>query len=107
MRKGIDSLCGLVRSELRKNPLLGDAFIFINRRRNQIKLLHWQGDGFAVFYKRLESGTYELPVSDKKALEITSGELHLILDGIQLSSVKKRPRYERHFVDKLLVNTGV
>lgn len=107
MRKGIDSLCGLVRSELRKNPLLGDAFIFINRRRNQIKLLHWQGDGFAVFYKRLESGTYELPVSDKKALEITSGELHLILDGIQLSSVKKRPRYERHFVDKLLVNRGV
>jgi transposase len=56
MRKGIDSLSGLVRNELGKNPLSGDLFIFINRSGQKIKMLHWQEDGFAVFYKRLEKG---------------------------------------------------
>ena len=62
MRKGCDGLSGLVRSEFLQNPLSGDVFIFLNHRRNLIKLLHWQGDGFAIFYKRLEKGTYEIPL---------------------------------------------
>ena len=52
MRKGFNGLCGLVRNEFLQNPLSGDIFIFINRPRNRIKLLHWQGDGFAIYYKR-------------------------------------------------------
>jgi transposase len=56
MRKGFDRLCGMVRDQLQKDPLGGDVFVFINRRRNQIKLLCWEGDGFMLFYKRLEKG---------------------------------------------------
>lgn len=100
MRRGIDSLSGMVRAKLNKNPLSGDLFIFINRRRNQVKMLHWQGDGFAVFYKRLEKGTYELPGinSDAAAVEISAQQLLLIIEGISLLSVKKRLRYERVIV---------
>lgn len=95
MRKGIDSLSGLVKNELGKNPLTGDLFIFINRRRRQIKMLHWQGDGFAVFYKRLEKGTYEVLPAENKAdsILITPEKLLFILQGVTLKSVKKRTRY--------------
>lgn len=96
MRKGIDSLVGIVNNELGNDPLTGDLFIFINRRKRQIKMLHWQGDGFAVFYKRLEKGTYEFPTdnSGETKQAITAATLHLILEGIKLSTVKKRMRYE-------------
>lgn len=102
MRKGFDGLCGIVRNEYLQNPLSGDVFIFLNQQRNRIKLLHWQGDGFAVFYKRLEKGTYELPMHSDgiNNMEISSQHLLLIMEGIQLSSVKKRTRYQTHFVDK-------
>jgi transposase len=100
MRKGIDSLCGIVKNELNKSPLLGDLFIFINRRRNQIKMLHWQGDGFAVFYKRLEKGTYEVPTAKNNCAEITAEQLLFILQGVVLKSVKKKPRYSLSFVEK-------
>jgi transposase len=104
MRKGFDSLCGIVRNEFKMNPLGGDVFIFLSRSKRRIKLLQWQGDGFALYYKRLEKGTFELP---KNQLQITPQQLMLIMEGIQLSSVKKRPRYENHFVDKNLVESGV
>lgn len=61
MRKSFDGLSGLVRSVLLCDPLSGDIFIFLNARRNQIKLLAWEQDGFAVYHKRLERGTFELP----------------------------------------------
>ena len=61
LRKGFDSLSGILRNELKRDPLSGDIFIFFNRPRNQVKLLHCEGDGFAVYFKRLERGTYELP----------------------------------------------
>lgn len=95
MRKGIDSLSGLVKNELGKNPLTGDLFIFINRRRRQIKMLHWQGDGFAIFYKRLEKGTYEILQSgnDPRSILLSSEKLLFILQGVKLKSVKKRTRY--------------
>jgi len=59
MRKSFDSLSGIIRNELGGNPCSGDVFIFINRLRNKIKLLHWQGIGFTLYYKRLEEGTFE------------------------------------------------
>ena len=102
MRKGIDSLSGIVRNELQKNPLTGDLFIFINRKRSQMKMLHWQEDGFAVFYKRLEKGTYEIPEENQSlsTILLTCEQLIFILQGVQLKSVKKRTRYAHQFVDK-------
>lgn len=94
MRKGIDSLSGIVTNELRKSPLTGDLFIFVNRRKNQLKMLHWQGDGYAIFYKRLEKGTYEFPKENK----ITCEQLLFLLQGVVLKSVKKHARYTHHIV---------
>lgn len=103
MRKGYDGLSGLVRNEFKLNPLCGDVFIFLSKQRNKIKLLHWQGDGFVIYSKRLEKGTFELPKDN--ALEITAHELQFILDGIKLSSIKKRMRYEHQNVDKYSIES--
>jgi transposase len=99
MRKGIDSLAGIVRNELGKDPLAGDLFIFMNRRRSQLKMLHWQGDGFALYYKRLEKGTYELPVDEGGiCLDLKADRLLYILQGVVLKSVQLRTRYQQQIV---------
>ncbi len=99
MRKGFDSLCGVVREDFKMNPLSGDVFIFLSRTRNKIKLLQWQHDGFAVYYKRLERGTFELPdKNDGSCFKISSQQLMLIMEGIKLSSIKKHKRYEQNVV---------
>lgn len=102
MRKGFDSLCGVVQAQFKMTALSGDVFIFINQHRNRIKLLHWQGDGFAIFHKRLERGTYEIPKqnSASNSIVLTPHQLQFILDGIVLSSIRKRRRYEHAIVDK-------
>ena len=92
MRKGFDGLSGLVREALSKDPLSGDIFIFFNRRSTQVKLLVWERDGFAIYHKRLERGTYELP-SDQ-SVELRADELMLILQGISLKSVRRRKRFD-------------
>ena len=94
-RCGIDSLCGLVRSQLLAEPTGGDIYIFFNRRRTQLKLLHFEGDGFGLYHKRLEAGTYELPeaAANATSMELSSEELMLILRGIQLGSVARRKRF--------------
>lgn len=92
MRKGFDGLSGLVREELQKDPLSGDVFIFFNKRRTQVKLLLWERDGFSIYHKRLERGTYELPVWPK--VELRDDELMLILQGISLKSVRRRARFD-------------
>jgi transposase len=97
MRRHFDSLSGMVTSQMQQNILSGDIFIFLNRRRNQIKLLLFEGDGFSIYHKRLEKGTYELPQhEDGVSLSLSREQLLLILEGISLRSVKKRPRYA-HF----------
>lgn len=95
MRRHFDSLSGMVTSLMQHDVLSGDIFIFLNRRRNQIKLLQFEGDGFSIYHKRLEKGTYELPCGNDKdvSLTLTHQQLLLILEGISLRSVKKRPRY--------------
>jgi transposase len=100
MRKSIDGLSGIVRDQYPANPLSGDVFIFISRSRNRIKLLHWQGDGFALYYKRLEKGTYESPRIEpgQTMVKLKAQELLLIIEGISLLSVKRRPRYEHRVV---------
>lgn len=100
MRKGFDSLCGLVSACLQHNPLSGAVFIFFNRKRNQVKLLHWEGDGFALYYKRLEKGTYECVHAQHigQGISITHQQLQLILQGIVLSKVHYRKRYQHQAV---------
>jgi transposase len=92
MRKGFDGLSGLVRDGLLKDPLSGDVFIFFNKRRSQVKLLLWEGDGFSVYHKRLEQGSYEQPSAT--SAELKNDELMLILQGISLKSVRKRKRFD-------------
>lgn len=95
MRRHFDSLSGLVTSGMQQNVFSGDIFIFLNKRRNQIKLLLFEGDGFSIYHKRLERGTYELPHNDQGAMScsLSHQQLLLMLEGIALRSVKKRPRY--------------
>lgn len=95
MRKSFHGLAAVVTGSMKKNVLSGDIYVFISKRRNAIKLLQFQGDGFAIYYKLLEKGTFELPVAhqDIDTLQTTSNELLCILKGIALRQVKYRPRY--------------
>ena len=99
MRKSFHGLIGLTESVLEQDPLSGHLFVFINRRRDRIKLLYWGGTGFCIWYQHLEEGGYQLPdaatADEHKDIEITATELSLILDGIDLSSVRQRPRYRQ------------
>lgn len=96
MRKGFDSLSGMVTSLMKQDVLSGDIFIFLNRKHNQVKLLHWEGDGFAIYYKRLEKGTYELPFhsAQDNSVLLSHQQLSLILQGISLRHVRIRKRYQ-------------
>jgi transposase len=93
MRCGIYSLAGLVQNNLGLDPLSGDVFIFIGKRGNQMRLLQWDGDGYAMYIKRLESGTFERPKNSKTL--VSARELTLVLQGVKLASVQLRKRYER------------
>ena len=100
MRKGFDSLSGLVSAHMQLNALSGSVFILLNKKHNQVKLLLWEGDGFALYYKRLEQGTFELPVEEDKkgSFSISSEQLQFILQGIALKSIKRRKRYQHQQV---------
>ena len=101
MRKGFDSLCGIVISAFKMDPLSGDVFIFLSRTKTKIKLLQWQQDGFAIYYKRLEKGTFEHIGNESNSVSLISAQqLMLIMEGIQLSSIKKRVRYHHLDVNK-------
>jgi len=95
MRKSFNGLCGLVNNEF-KHPLMSrDVFIFINKRKNHIKLLMWDVSGFAIYHKRLERGTFEMPLVDeeKETMELSWRDVVFLLEGVQLKSVKMRKRY--------------
>lgn len=97
MRKQFDGLAGLVRREFSQELMSGDVFIFVNRRSDRIKLLMWDASGFALYYKRLEAGTFELPLvqAGQSSVELSWSDLVLLLEGIELSSVKRRKRYRQ------------
>ena len=97
MRKGFDSLCGIIGREMQKQVMDGDAFIFINKPRTHIKLLVWEKGGFTIFYRRLEKGTFEVPAFnlDANSLQMSSDELNFILQGISLTALKYRKRYQQ------------
>lgn len=102
MRKSFDSLAGLVEQQLGQDPLAGDLFVFRSKRGDRLKLLYWDSDGLAIWYKRLEEGTFGLPTADhtrpqvgNHGLVIRPAELAMLLDGIDLTNVRRRPRYQR------------
>lgn len=97
MRKGFDSLAALVRESLGQDPLTGHLFLFVGRHRDRIKILYWDRDGFALWYKRLEEGTFRLPSFKKVgvSVELKASELAMLLAGIDLTSIKRRKRFAR------------
>lgn len=108
MRKGFNGLSGVVRNEFKMDPLLGDVFVFFSRTGSRIKILRWEEDGFGIYSKRLEKGTFEMMRDTQGGvLEIKSEQLQFILSGIILSSVKKRTRYEHANVGKYRARSGL
>jgi transposase len=97
MRKSFDGLQGLVTQTMELDPFAGHLFVFGNRRRDRVKILYWDRDGFAVWAKRLEEGTYAMPFEDdgERRREITTQELGALLSGIDLSHARRRKRYRR------------
>lgn len=95
MRKSFDSLCQLVETGMERNPMSGEVFLFINRPRNRMKLLRWEFGGFILYYKRLESGTFELPASVPEGCSTTVHwpELVMMVQGISLQHIRTRKRY--------------
>lgn len=111
MRRSFDGLCGMASSIMQQDPLSGHLFVFRNRTADRIKILYWDQDGLAIWYKRLEKGSFQFPCdltkaelpSDSKgattkptsSLEVSVSDLSMLLHGIDLSSIQKRKRYER------------
>ena len=94
MRKSFNGLCGLVETVFERDVLDGHLFLFINKRRDRLKAMWWDTDGLAIWYKRLERGTFEVPsAGQKQQLELDGTELAMLLSGVALASVKRRKRY--------------
>ncbi len=95
MRKSFDGLSGIVRTSFGREPNDGSLFLFINRRRDRIKILYWEPGGYALWYKRLESGTFESVrcAADQSVVTIDATELAMLLSGIPLQAVQRRKRY--------------
>jgi transposase len=98
MRKSFDSLRGIIRGAMHLDPLSGSLFIFKNKRGDRIKCVYWDETGFAMWYKALQRGTFQFPNLQNLSsagLEIDASTMHMILDGIDLSSIRRRPRFRR------------
>jgi transposase len=98
MRKSFDSLAALVQEQLELDPLSGHLFVFRSRRCDRVKLLYWEQDGYALWYKRLEAGTFRFPARGRegqRGLTISAADLTMLLSGVDLASVKRTKRYRR------------
>ena len=95
MRKSFRGLLSLTEAVLQQDPASGHLFVFVNGRRDLLKILHWDGNGYWIWYRRLERGRFQLPAIDAETtnIELTPAQLSLILDGIDLNSVRQRLRY--------------
>ena len=100
MRKSFDGLCGMTENLMKQDPITGHLFVFRNRNRDRLKILYWDRDGLAIWYKRLEQGTFQFPTdlkpkADKPvSVEITASDLSLLLGGIDLRTAHRRRRFE-------------
>lgn len=97
MRKSFDGLCGLVGNDLDQDPSNGTVYIFINKVRNKVKLLHWQSGGFVLYYKRLETGTFEQPAYDETvgSLRLSYTQLVMLIDGVSITNITRRKRHRK------------
>lgn len=97
MRKSFNGLSGLVIRAMQKNPISGEVFIFINKKRDMMKLLHWQSGGFMLYFKRLEKGTFEIPKHEKQEdeIRISYTKLAMIISGISVKNISKRKRFSK------------
>jgi len=98
LRRGFDGLAAATRELIRENPLNGHLFVFLNRRRNRIKLLVWDRTGYLLLYKRLERGTFRIPTepaAGARHVEVDAGELGLMLEGVDLRNATRRERWRR------------
>jgi transposase len=93
MRKSFDGLHALVQSVLKQDPLSGDLFVFLSRRRDRVKILTWEGDGQSIWYKRLEAGTFAMPQGDGDSIPLSTAQLALLLSGVDLKATRPRKRY--------------
>lgn len=95
MRKSFDGLSGLIHNNLGRDLQSGEVFIFINKSRDKIKLLHWQGISFVLYYKRLEEGTFELPDYDEEvgSIRLNYSQIVLLIDGMTIKNIHRRKRY--------------
>lgn len=95
MRKSFNGLHAIIQSEFQRDVRLGDLFLFLNRRLDRIKLMHWDQDGLVIWMKRLERGTFQRPrcPPDAEHIVMDPTDLAILLSGIELTSVKRRPRY--------------
>ena len=97
MRKGFDGLSGLVDTEWGKDPTDGSVYLFINRRRDRMKMLVWESGGFMLYYKRLEQGTFDLPkrANNAPAIRVNWEVLVFMLSGIKLEGIVRKKRYQK------------
>ena len=98
MRWSFDSLARLVQGVLAEDPLSGHLFVFRNRRGDRLKILYWDRDGYAIWYKRLEQGVFRFPKHTGDGLEVSSTDLSLILEGIDVAGVKRHKRFKKRAV---------
>jgi len=96
LRKGFDTLCGVVRSQMGRDPLSGEVFIFVNKSRTTLKLLHWERGGLVVYHKRLERGRFTLPAIDPQAPSylLRWTDLVLMVEGISFEQAQYGKRFE-------------
>lgn len=95
MRRGFDGLARMAEEVCQGDPFSGHLFVFCNRRRDRVKVLYWDRDGYALWYKRLEEGVFRFPLSEGSSCEMTAEELWALLSGIDLASAKRSRRYQR------------
>ncbi len=92
MRKSFDALSGIVSQELNRSAISGEVFIFLNKRRTHLKMLHWESGGFVLYYKRLEKGTFTAPVLEQDG-SISWSDLVLMMEGIQVQKSIRKLRF--------------
>lgn len=109
LRRGFDGLAAATRSVIGQSPLSGHLFVFLNRRRNRVKILVWDRTGYLLLYKRLERGSFELPTAPApghRHVEVDSAELGLMLEGLDLRGASRRKRWYRRAEEEQVALRG-
>jgi transposase len=94
LRKSFDGLTGLVQDCFGQDPLSGHLFLFLNRRRDRIKVLYFDRDGLAIWYKRLEAGSFQMPQVTQDGVELQLAQFAMLLSGIDLQTARQRKRFQ-------------